>query len=555
MTWGFAEQDRLNRALLRWNDLEFYVQDSFKASSNMTLDLGIRASYFPHPYQDDALATSFDPASFDPALGNDPCNGMLQVPGTDPCGEAGYLGGTDAPSKSLLKGAKIRFAPRVGLAWDISGTGKTALRAGAGIFYLRERVSPSLSLPNNPPFATQLEGLRKLDTNTEPCGGCFGNTFPRPGFGRALDDHIPTNYQWNLSLEHEILPNTILEVGYVGNKGKNLLISQDINQVPSADNDGNGVSDRLDYVRLAQAGNEAGAAAGAYRRFGVWADRRIVYFDHSGDSIYHSLQTQLLRRFGNGSQLQASYTFSRTISNDPLDNSNGNIDAEVAVTDLENPGLDRSLSRTHRAHSFNASLIWNLPSFEGKSSFTKNVLGDWQIGTIVQAMSGTPITVYTRGLTIAGGGTLREISGTGYPDNLRPNVTGDTCDGSGDKEQILNPGAFTLNGFQLGTIGSAGRRICEGPGLFQVDLALYKNIRLSNRLKAQLRLDIFNVFDTVNFLSASVNQVYDPTVTLDAPLANATTITSAALSPTSQFGRASSARDPRQMQFALRFIF
>jgi hypothetical protein len=559
MQWGFSEQDVEHRAELAWEDLEFYVSDSFKASSNLTLDFGVRASYFRHPYQDNSLAASFDPASFNPALGGDPCNGLLQPAGTDACGAAGFLGGVDAPDKSLMNPAKLRFAPRVGAAWDISGTGKTAVRAGLGLFYLRERVSPSLSLAGQPPFARVISGVRTLDSTAEPFAGAFGVGFGRPSVGRALDDKIPNNLQWNFSMEHELMANTVLEVAYVGNKGNDLLISKDINQIRSnQDKNGNGVQDRLD---LARAGGDT-AVLGTLRPINVWGDARIVFWDHSGSSIYHALQTQLIRRFGNGSQVQASYTWSSTIADDPLDNSNGTIDPEVATTDLDAPELDRGLSRTHRAHLFNASLIWNLPRLESQSGITKALFGDWQFGTIVQAMSGTPLTVYTRAIPTNRFTSdpneptgINGISGTGYADNQRPNRTDETCTGSGDQEQIINPGAFTLNNFQLGTIGNSGRRVCEGPGLFQVDIALYKNLRISEKLKAQLRLDVFNVFDTVNFLSASVNNIYDPTATLNAPRASATQIVSAALAPTSTFGKASSARDPRQMQFALKLIF
>jgi hypothetical protein len=135
-------------------------------------------------------------------------------------------------------------------------------------------------------------------------------------------------------------------------------------------------------------------------------------------------------------------------------------------------------------------------------------------------------------------------------------VAGVSCSASGGpKEQILNPAAFTLEGFQLGTIGSAGRGICQGPGLVQTDLSLYKNIRLGNRVKAQLRFEMFNIFNNTNFLSnTGFNTTFNPTTaTYDADPANATTITGYTLPL--NFGQASAARDARQAQFGIKLMF
>jgi hypothetical protein len=132
-------------------------------------------------------------------------------------------------------------------------------------------------------------------------------------------------------------------------------------------------------------------------------------------------------------------------------------------------------------------------------------------------------------------------------------VPGEPCRATGGpREQWLNPDAFTLDGFELGTIGDGGRGTCEGPGLFEVDLALQKNIRLGDRVTAQLRFEVFNLFNRVNFLS--VDDSMDPIgVTLDAPLESATRITGAALP--ANFGQATATREPRQAQLGIKLIF
>jgi hypothetical protein len=548
MTFGFSELSAQHQVPQRWKDLEFYAADSWKVSPRVTVDYGLRYSRFFNPYAADNRIASFDPASFNAALGNDPCNGMLYPPGTNPCKALGFLGGADGPNRSLTPENTHMFAPRIGIAWDVSGTGKTAIRVGVGQFYLRERLSPGLNIGNNPPFAKTTSGLRKLDTNTEPCGGCFGVGFGAPNSGREQRVANPYSWQWNLTFEHELLRNTTLEVSYVGSQGKNLLKASDANAVLSGDANHNGIDDRLEYAR-------SSPADGSLRPFGVFGDHRITLWDHSGYSIYHSLQTQLVSRFGRGSQFQASYTWSRTISNDPLDNSDGSLSAIVANLDVQHPELDRGLANTHRKHIANAALVLVLPTLEKQGGFVKNLFGDWEVATIVAVASGSPITVFAGGVP-----GLNGPSGTGYPDNQRPNrVAGQPCHVSGGpKEQILNPAAFTLVGFQLGQNGTSGRGVCDGPGFFQTDLSLYKNIKLSSKVKAQLRFEVFNVFNTVNFFNAansgaSINTMNPISVTLDAPLASATKITGADI-PAS-FGQASRAKDPRQAQFGIKLLF
>jgi hypothetical protein len=238
-----------------------------------------------------------------------------------------------------------------------------------------------------------------------------------------------------------------------------------------------------------------------------------------------------------------------------LDDSGG-INNDNSITDLANRALDRGPTRTDRRHIFNASLVLALPSFENKSGFAKNVLGDWEIASIVAAATGQRVSVYTTGgLNGLNGGP----SGTGFPDDQRPNVVpGVSCKASGGpKEQILNPAAFTLTGFQLGTIGNAGPGICEGPGLFQVDLSLYKNIKISKSVKAQLRFEVFNILNRVNFLSndSTFNHTFNPSsITYDTgDPATATKITGYTVPNT--FGQSTATRDARQAQFGIKLIF
>jgi hypothetical protein len=345
-------------------------------------------------------------------------------------------------------------------------------------------------------------------------------------------------WQWNITLEKEIARNTTLELSYVGSRGRRLLLPYDANQVPAGD--------RLDYIHL---GSDSDAKA-ALRPYGVFGNETIAILDHGGKTIYHSLQSQLVSRFGHGSQFQASYTFSRTLGDVNGAGGENGLGLE-SVSLLEDRALDYGLTQTHRKHIFNASLVLALPELDNKSGFVKNVLGGWEVSTIAQAASGAPITVTTGDIPDLNGG----VSGTGLGDNQRPNrVVDQPCRAEGGpKEQWLNPNAWTLTGFVLGTFGNSGRGVCDGPNFVQVDLALYKNVKLGKRVKAQVRFEVFNVFNRVNFtgVQSSLNPL---SVSLDTgDPTTAKTITG--FEPAGDFGQAGGTRDPRQAQFGIKLMF
>jgi hypothetical protein len=524
---------------MRWRNLEFYVADSYKVTPRVTADFGLRFSHLEPPWMADDQQANFVLAAVDPALGNAPCNGLQYPPGTNPCPGLGLEGGSDAPTRSLVPVQFLWVAPRLGVAWNVSGDGKTAIRSGVGLFYERERVNAGLFAGLNTPFSGTAAVTRTLDSQA-PVEGDAAPEHGAPGGAQEMKAGNAHYWQWNVTVEREIFRNTLVELAYVGSKGLGLVGQSNLNEVPP--------ENRLDYARTGDA-----SLRPLHGITGI-GNGELALWQHDRSSIYHGLQVALSSRFDHGSQLALAYTWSKVISTGAIDSAPGGLDTFFLYTDNTQPSLNRARGGTDRTHVFNASLVLALPTLPDKSSFVRNVLGDWQFATIVQAGTGYPVTVRASVPGLNGpGGKGNDPNGQLQTPNR---VMSQPCTVSTANEaQWLNPAAFTLDGYAIGTNGSSGRNICDGPGLFQADASLYKNIRLGSRIRLQLRFEVYNVFNTVNFLGNSLNLGYnvDNVVFDTGDAATATRILSA--TPPGDFGQLTAARDPRTLQLGIRLTF
>lgn len=560
--FGFSEADTMAIGQNRYKNLEFYFGDTWKVKSNLTLELGARYSLLNEPTDARDRISSFDPAKYNPARpATDPCNGLVVPKGTNPCaGIAGASTPTEFSNRSLRENNYKNFAPRLGVAWDVFSDGKMAVRGGFGIFYLRERTSPYFgALTQNAPFTRSIGGERTLDGTATANLSAASNGSPR--FALSPEAATPYSAQFNISVGRQLWRDTVLEVGYVGNRARRQLTHSDINQIGAAN-------------RKAAAFSTDGNALNALRPFSNYGS--IYIFEREGKADYDSLQALFRTRFArNRGQLQAAYTFSKSRADFGLNDSSGSSSA-FAVLDRTNRDLDFAESDINRPHIFVANAIYNLPEFKGQNGLVTTLLGGWELASIVQISSGTSLTPNLNATSISyltnlsDPASVQSFSGgiTGLGSgvaNQRPiRVEGEPCYLEGVKGSYFNPKAWTLVGYKIGeTIPN--KSTCNGPQTWNVDFSVYKNFSPSFLTKSffgeaarlQFRLEMFNAFNTTNFRgdlpTIFFNGVINCGNAVCSPSNN--TITSLRNNVEPNFGVANRTRGAREIQYAIKFYF
>lgn len=559
--FGFSEADTMAVGQNRYKNLEFYFGDTWKARSNLTLELGARYSLLFEPTDARDRISSFDPSKYNSARpASDPCNGLVVPQGTNPCsGIAGASTPTQFSNRSLRENNFKNLAPRLGVAWDVFSDGKTAVRGGFGMFFLRERTSPYFAaLTQNAPFTRSIGGERTLDGTATANLSAASNGSPR--FGVSPEAATPYAAQFNISVGRQLWRDTVLEVGYVGNRARKQLTHSDINQVRATN---------LRASAFAANGNAVNALR-PYSNYGS-----IYIFERQGKADYDSLQMLFRTKFAKRGQLQAAYTYSTSKADFGLNDSSGASSA-FAVLDRTNRGLDFAESDINRPHIFVANAIYNLPDFKGKNGFVRTVLGGWELASIVQLSSGTSLTPNLNATAIsfltnpADPASAQSFSGgiTGLGSgvaNQRPiRVANEPCYLDGEKGRYFNPRAWTLIGYKIGeTIPK--KTTCSGPETRNIDFSIYKNFApgwltksvFGEAARFQFRLEMFNAFNTTNFRGDLPITFYNGVVSCGSAVCSQTnnTITSIRNTVEPNFGVANRTRGAREIQYAIKFYF
>ncbi len=569
----FAEITSLHNVDYHRQIYAVYGMDDIKVTPKLTLNLGLRYELFTTIKEAHDQAGTFDFASKSiivPKGQNAQLTGFLQP--IIPILRNG--------SRGLIKPDLNNFAPRIGLAYQM--TDKLVLRAGYGIFYGGQENGP-FSNPSpgfNPPFFITQSWNMPCGASSVDCGidmSGTGNNKLSEGFdpNALIDPNTPTLYsispnlrtpymqQWHLGVQYELPSNTIFEVSYAGSRGLKLYGFYNGNQAVPA-TDPRFINDCTNF------GNTPGTCPTAFRRpvsgcdfsvtppdcdtppaAGVF-DTSIATFRSNTVSNYNALQARLEKRVTHGLQFQLSYTYSHSLddaSSASLGSTNNG-----DFRDQRFPILDYGNSDFDIRHRFVISYIYDLPFGHGKrfgggaAGWANQVIGNWQIGGIVTAQTGNHYTITdatTDSLTfetVDCGGTV--AFNCNLPDVVG-NPNGHPCpvvDANGSPVRTLfNTCAFATHTSPVGTFGNERRNQVQGPGLQNWDISLYKNFPVNERMRFEFRTEFFNVWNHVNPLFNHFGAISDEPVAVELG--------------TPQFGQAVSARDPRFIQFALKFYF
>lgn len=481
-----------------------YVQDDFKLHPRLTLNLGLRYELNGAMREKNNRLVAFQPG---------------QKSTRFPTAPTGLLFEGDPGVNRIVKIDKNNLAPRVGFAWDVFGNGKTSLRGGYGVYYDVVLATLYANFVVSVPYTTTFtvtNPARFADPFNGASPFASGNT--NLGFPSLLPltlvdaDYVsPYNQQWNLTVQREVAKDLVVEVGYLGTKGTHLPGTRVLNTAEFRN-----VGTQAPSSRNIDARRPLGPAFGT-----------IYNYQSTFNSNYHGLQTTANKRFSRGFSLLAAYTWSKAIDNGSYPTGRRAVRVGTLAQDQNNLNGERGLSNFDARHRFVLSGIWELPIFRTRQDVVGKVLGGWQFNGILQLQSGKPFVVQDS--------TDPNVDGVSadHPDLIRnPNLDKRTVD------LFFDTAAFVRVPAGTNRFGTAGRNVVIGPDYKNLDVSLFKNFRLTERLRTEFRWEIFNALNHANFDNpgggAPANDIASPV-----------------------FGRLQSTlpNSERIMQFALRFAF
>ncbi len=486
-----------------------FVQDNWRVSHKLTLNLGVRWDpYYP----------------FGEANNQESC----YRPGSGPSkrypnAPIGYLFEGDPGCPYGGANARVaNFAPRIGFAYNIGHN--TVIRGGAGNYFARPQMSQANGNTTNAPFSLShtLFGVSFADPYgsvnfPDPFPGYYTAGPPTSNYVFGLpvnivgfyanNFHIGAISNWNLRVEHQFGLNWVASAGYVGSAAYHLSSNQvgREEQNPAIYIPGNG-SDGQPFSTVANT-----QARRINQNFG-----NVSLYPDSYNARYNSLQLSMEKRFSRGLSVVCNYTWEKTLDDFP---------AGGAVTDPFNLRNDWGLSNDNVSHVFHLSEVWQVPHFQ-LNGFAGRLANGWEVTSISTWQGGFPFSVFS--------GLDNSFSGVGYDhaDFTGSNYSQAVLSGQSHGQmvnQYFKTSLFTYNA--IGRFGDAGKNVLIGPRSFNTDLALIKDTTVTEYTKVQFRAEFFNVFNNVNFYAPS-NSVVNQ-----------------------NFGAITSAKDPRILQFALKFVF
>ncbi len=579
----FTQEQNAFKMHEQYNIFEPFVQDDWRATPRLTLNIGLRMSFFGTYSEKNNLAWNFDPARYVPGASSvDPNTGLVignPFNGWVDCGV------TPGVPKGCMSNHWWNPAPRIGFAFDPLGNGKWAIRGGYGIFFEHtngnEGNTESLEQYNiNTQTSSVVNVAGYANLNPSLLGG---GTTPLSFVSIPSKATWPYMEQWHLDLQHDIAKNTVATLAYVGSAGVHLTRSYEYNQmhsVPTALNPyapGQVISGNdCGSVSIDPISGQATATVNGNTTTGSWANNlavacgnnanpylpyvgigSITRKDQTGSSNYNALQASLRHSIG-GLQLNAAYTYSHSIDDSSDYNDSGFVDSYAL-------NAYRASSNFDERHIINIGYVYDLPFLKGKS-LTDKLLGGWQWSGITDIESGTPFSVYN-----AGGGNIPSdnagVSNTFATAASYPDIVGNPSAGiptlpPGNPPLLYNPAAFVApTGL---TFGNAGRNILRNPWRTNFDMALLKHFAVTESKYFEFRAEAFNVFNHREYawLGGDAGSAADN--------ANGTGITSA--NSVGCYGGANNsagdpsclgngllqpnaAHNPRILQLALKFIF
>src|SRR5215471_746030 len=468
-----------------------YVQDDFRVNSRLTLNLGLRYEIQTPWYSPIKNLSQIRPGQ------------QSQRFPTAPIGMV-FEGDPGVP-KGFINLDKNNFAPRLGLAYDLFGTGKTVIRAAAGVF-TGQVNSNHFASANSQPFNIS-RNFTTVSSLTTPLAGQPSilpdyKTFFLPISPVFVSPDIvnPYTMSFNFQVGQQIHQDLSLELAYVGKLGRKLMQAIDFD--PAAYQPGATLSN-VEQRRVFM--------PGVYT-LGYYAASRA-------NSNYNALQVLVTKRYSHSVTGSFAYTWSKFI-----DVITSNVENDINSNPF-NWNYDHGRSDNNRTHVAAASLVWEAPKISG-NAVLKQVVNGWEVSPIITARSGAPVN-FTNGKDTA-------LDGANRTSRQRPNLVGDpVISGDRSKQDWLN-NYFNKAAFAFpspGTFGNMGRNVFDGPGFFTLDVGAYKNFAITESKRVQFRSEFFNITNRANFTNPN------------------TTLTS------SHFGQISGTQPARVIQLALKLAF